>query len=572
MNVCELFESASAGSPARPALIGGVHASRQVESFASLRRRAETVALQFQARGLRPGDRVLLAVPMSIDTYVVMLGILRAGLVVTFIDPAHGMRRITGILEAWPPDAIVTTRAAYLLRFLVQPLRRIRHRFFVGGRESEPHTLSMAPATGRINPVVRRSPADSALLTFTSGSTGEPKPAIRTHGFLKRQLEVLKPVATLREGDIDFVAMPMFVLFNLANGITSIIPACDMKHPSRANPDIVYTQLKFERATRMVASPALLVALANWCNQKGQLLPDLRLVCTGGGPVDPSLPTLLGECAPGADLRMVYGSTEAEPIAAIDASAVSTDARRKMRRGDGLPVGRPVPGCDVRIAEPGRVNGLGQIDEAAFDRLAQPSGQVGEIIVAGKHVLSGYADAARNRETKIAVGDRIWHRTGDAGYLDAAGCLWLVGRCDAAIHDEHGTVYPFQVEYAIHNVPGIRRAALIQRHGRRLLVLETRGRRFERGCKAISRCIDRHHIDGIITVRRIPVDKRHNAKVDYPALRSMIEGRWTILLSDVAQVASSGWRYLKNGLGRARFHCHATDRTTTVDGCHPETD
>ena len=501
-----------------------------------------------------------------------MLGILRAGLVVTFIDPAHGMRRIAGILDAWPPDAIVTTRAAFLLRFLVPPLRRIRHRFFVGRCETGAESLSLEPATGKIAPVVRRSPADSALLTFTSGSTGEPKPAIRTHGFLKRQLDVLKPVATLKEDDIDFVAMPMFVLFNLANGITSLIPACDMKNPARANPDIVYEQLRSERATRMVASPALLVTLTHWCAKHARTLPDLRLVCTGGGPVDPSLPAMLADSAPDATLRMVYGSTEAEPIATIDATAISPDARRRMRRGDGLLVGRPVPGCDVRIVDPGRVNGLEPLDASEFAGLALPTGDVGEIIVAGKHVLSGYADATRNRETKIEAGDRIWHRTGDAGYIDAAGYLWLVGRCSAAIHDERGTVYPFQVEYAVHNVPGIRRAALIQRRERRVLVLETRGRRFERGCEALSRCIARHGIDSIITVRRIPVDKRHNVKVDYPALRSMIEGRSSRLLSDLAQVISSAWRYLSNGFGRARFHCHGADRATTVEGCHPETD
>ena len=159
-----------------------------------------------------------------------------------------------------------------------------------------------------------------------------------------------------------------------------------------------------------------------------------------------------------------------------------------------------------------------------------------------------------------------------AGYFDARGRLWLVGRCSAVINDARGTVYPFQVEYAVHNVPGIRRAALIQRRGRRVLVLETRGRRFERGCESLSRCISRHGIDSIIAVRRIPVDKRHNAKVDYPALRSMIDGRASRLLSDLAQLTSSAWRHVSNGFRRARFHCHLVDRATTVDACHPETD
>ena len=86
-------------------------------------------------------------------------------------------------------------------------------------------------------------------------------------------------------------------------------------------------------------------------------------------------------------------------------------------------------------------------------------------------MLTGYLHGTGDSETKMRVGDRVWHRTGDAGYLDDRGRL-LMGRCSARIDDAHGTLYPFAVEAAAQAVDGIARAALIARDGARLLAIE----------------------------------------------------------------------------------------------------
>jgi acyl-CoA synthetase (AMP-forming)/AMP-acid ligase II len=159
------------------------------------------------------------------------------------IDPAHGSSQVSRILKAWPPAAIVASRPILMLGMLFPELRRIPKRFVVGGRAHGATTLCTAEAPHTSQAVIKRSAADSAILSFTSGSTGEPKALIRTHGFLLKQLEILKEVANVQPEDIDYVAMPMFVLFNLANRITSVLPACNMKHPGRADPRIVLSQL-----------------------------------------------------------------------------------------------------------------------------------------------------------------------------------------------------------------------------------------------------------------------------------------------------------------------------------------
>jgi len=254
-------------------------------------------------------------------------------------------------------------------------------------------------------------------------------------------------------------------------------------------------------------------------------LPDLHCVSTGGGPVSPMLARKLKRVAPNAVIKLVYGSTEAEPIACLDDRDVSINDRHRMCSGDGLLVGRPVPGCAVRVIRSRPDIPVGPCSTQYFKSQTQTTGEIGEITVSGKHVLKGYADSSQNRATKIEVDGTIWHRTGDAGYFDDAGRLWLVGRCSAVIQDSRGSAYPFQVEYAVKSVRGIRQAALVGYNKQRVLVLETTGREFQSDCAAAARCVLEHDIDRIITVRRIPMDKRHDAKVDYPALHRMLDGR-----------------------------------------------
>ncbi len=537
MNVVDILNQPSNSSAGKAALISGIGKSRRKVSFVELANEIDILVQVLRSRGLEPSDKVLLAVAISIETYVAMLAILKAGLVVMFIDPAHGAAEVARCLRAYPPAAIIGTRAMLLLRFLSPEIRRIPVRIVAGSVRGE----QQAPS-----PAQNRSSEDSALLTFTSGSTGEPKAVVRTHGFLRRQLEILNRVACPQPSDIDFVAMPMFTLFNLANATTSVIPACDMKRPGRANPRVLLTQLRAEDATTMVASPALLERLADYCLKNKQSIPALRGISTGGGPVSPTLPERLSAVAPNATIRTVYGSTEAEPIASVIKHEISVADRREMRVGAGLLVGRPVEGCNVKIV-PGR-NGiaLGPFSESEFDSLALPQGEIGEIVVSGHHVLPGYADPLRNCETKIEVGSTRWHRTGDAGYLDSKGRLWLVGRCAAAIRDTRGIVYPFQVEYAVNAVRGISRAALISDQGKRVLVIETSAKEFTSDCVKAARCVADKQIDKIITVRRIPMDRRHDAKVDYPALKRLFESRTTRLQLFLVAAATRLFRIIRD--------------------------
>jgi acyl-CoA synthetase (AMP-forming)/AMP-acid ligase II len=146
----------------------------------------------------------------------------------------------------------------------------------------------------------------------------------------------------------------------------------------------------------------------------------------------------------------------------------------------------------------------------------------GEIVVAGAHVLAGYWRGVGDAETKLRVGGVVWHRTGDLGVLDDRGRLWLLGRAAAAITDARGVAYPFAVECALRmRWPGLR-SAFVAHEGRRVLVVEDAGAPPDAALRATLAWTT---VDDVVRVRRIPLDGRHNSKVDYPGLRRLLARR-----------------------------------------------
>jgi acyl-CoA synthetase (AMP-forming)/AMP-acid ligase II len=153
-----------------------------------------------------------------------------------------------------------------------------------------------------------------------------------------------------------------------------------------------------------------------------------------------------------------------------------------------------------------------------------PIGAIGEIIVTGDHVLKGYLGAIGDHETKFRISDQVWHRTGDAGCFDDRGRLWLHGRCAARIEDARGRLYPFGVECVAMTFPEVRRAAVAAHRAKRLLVVEADGNpELEQHLRAATAWA---HIDDVVFLERLPVDRRHNAKVDYPALHELLNAQF----------------------------------------------
>lgn len=521
MNIAEVLRDRARDLGDRPAIVdrrGGV-------SFVELDRASARAAAELDAAGLRPGDCALVFHPMSIRLYVVLVGLFRIGATAMFVDPSAGRRHIDRCCRLAAPRAFVATPAAHLLRIVSSAIRRMPIALVVGAALPGMRSVASGRRLAERDEIQPCEADTPALLTFTSGSTGDPKGAVRTHGFLLAQHRVLEEHLELERGAVDLTTLPVFVLANLASGVTSVIADADLRHPGAIDAGPLMAQISARRPTRVVASPALLDRLASHVRSHHATLDSFHHIFTGGAPVFPRLLQELRAIAPQAIVTAVYGSTEAEPIARVDLDEIAPGDLAAMRRGAGLLAGRPVPSIRLRIIPDEWSRPIGPFDAASFDARSLAAGQVGEIVVAGDHVLSGYLNGLGDEDTKFRVGDRVWHRTGDAGYLDHRERLWLMGRCSARIDDALGTLYPFAVECAAQDVAGVRRTALVERRGQRLLVVEIGGPGDAAPRETRAALLDALQwaaLSDVVIVKRIPVDRRHNAKVDYPALRKMV--------------------------------------------------
>jgi acyl-CoA synthetase (AMP-forming)/AMP-acid ligase II len=518
MNVFELFQAQVAARRDAPAIIAMRRGARREFTFGRLEADSAEAAARLTRCGVRQGDAVLVMQPLSYELYVALLALFRLGAVAMFLEPSAGRAHLEQCCAIGAPRAFIGSRRAHWLRLLSSAVRAIPLKFSTGGLVPGAKPLlghsSCAPAAES----VACAPDTPALLTFTSGSTGRPKAAVRTHGFLIAQYSSLARALRLQPGERDLTTLPIFLLANLGAGITSVIPDADLRRPGRVNAGPIVRQIRECGVTRSTGSPAFYGRLVEYCRGRGECLQGLECIDLGGAPVFPPLLQRLRGLAPTAELVSIYGSTEAEPMAHVAWDATSERDRKQMRGGRGLLAGWPVSEARVRIVRDRFGAPIGPYSETEFEAERLPVGEIGEIVVAGDHVLKGYLHGDGDRDHKFAVAGERWHRTGDAGYFDADGRLWLVGRCSGRIEDARGVLYPFTVECAASFVAGVRRSAMVAHAGRRVLLLE-----LEAGAPLPS--VEEFGWAGLDEVRevgRIPVDRRHNAKVDYTELRRLL--------------------------------------------------
>jgi acyl-CoA synthetase (AMP-forming)/AMP-acid ligase II len=523
MNITEILRAHAESRPDAAAIIETRNGRDFVLTFFELERQSSLAAARFRQAGLNSGDAALVFVPMSAQLYVAMLALFRIGAVAMFLDPSAGREHIERCCALNPPRAFIGTPKAHLLMLGSSPLRRIPNKFVTSGWLPWARSLQ-GNLDGKTDSSIHQSTNNTpALLTFTSGSTGQPKAAVRSHGFLLAQHRALERCLHLKAGDVDLTTLPVFVLANLASGVTSLIPDADLRHPGFINAAPVVAQIKKHRPVSAVASPAFLERLIEHCHLRGELLESFRKIFTGGAPVFPQLLDRLQTVAPHADAVAVYGSTEAEPIAHIARNEMSDADIAAMVNGGGLLAGKPVSEIHLRILRQQWGKPIAPMTTTEFDAMCVSEGSAGEIVVSGAHVLSGYLHGHGDEETKFKVDGVVWHRTGDAGYLDADGRLWLLGRCAARIEDGRGELYPFTVECAVSSFAEIRRSAVIAHNARRILCIERRNPKSSLDLAGIRKTLEWAHLDEIRIFPAIPVDKRHNAKIDYPALRQLLQ-------------------------------------------------
>lgn len=509
-NLAARLVERAAAHPERPALVAGRGSARRAITYADLAARVARVAARLGAEGVDPGARVLLFVPMSIELYVALLAVLRAGAVAVFVDAWADRRRLDTAVAAARPVVFLGTPRAQALRLVSPAVRSIGRFVWVrrgfGAGDTTPPGGAPAAVAG----------ADPALVTFTTGSTGRPKAAARSHAFLWAQHRVLAHHLGLQPDDVDLTTLPIFALNDLAVGCTCVLPDFDPRRPGVVDGTALLAQLRGEGVTTLSASPSFVESLLDACDARGET-PRVGTLFTGGAPVLPALARRLARL-PATHAHVVYGSTEAEPIASLPAAEMVA----ALDGGEpGLCAGRPVEGIVLRLVRPH--DGPIALDARGWSAWEVPPGGTGEIVVAGEHVLGGYLDDPESDlENKVRDGVRVWHRTGDAGRLDAAGRLWLMGRVSQRIERNGVVHWPLPVEVAALGVPGVRHAAWLpvpSAAGTQAVLCVERAGGFEPADDtALRAAVAPAPVDRIVVLDHIPRDPRHASKTDVPAL------------------------------------------------------
>lgn len=504
-NIVAAFLDAAARNPDGVALMQDGEAM----TYGELRAAVENTAARLQVRGIVQGDRVLLFVPMSLALYRTVLALFYIGACPVFLDEWVSIARLKACLEVAPCKALIAQRGFLLLSWFVGPTRRIPLRI-AASAGPERAAANYVPACAMVGS------EDTALVTFTTGSTGTPKAADRTHAYLYAQLAALRPLLS-GVASPCMTLLPIVVLLHLAEGKTAVLPPKKFKAKKAGTYPLLAAAIAKAKPCALIASPAILDRLIAAAGQ-GSDLSQIASVITGGGPVYPHLAQRMAKAFPGAAITAVYGSTEAEPIAHISATEVA-ETTLEMMLAKGLPLGMPDDIAKVAILDM-HASSADIVNEETLTARLMPAGAPGEIIVAGPHVLRHYINNPEaERETKLRVGNKLWHRTGDCGVLDADGRLYLRGRCKEGIEWNGQRHDPTIVAYALRELAGVTEAFLLTVAGRPMLVLERTDMKTN-----IAPALERLNLAGIGMryVDKLPKDPRHQTKVDVEKLRQIL--------------------------------------------------
>ena len=515
-NVASLFFDAARRNPGGLAFARADGAS---VSFRELRERVERFAGGLTRAGLGSGDKTVFMLPMSTDLYVAVLGALTVGGIAVFVDPWVSLRRIAALAATARAKAFVGSPKSHLLRLLARELREIPLTV-VSGPVARPFARRrLAAMTGEAT-LVTVSPDASALITYTTGSSGAPKGVNRTHAILAAQHVVIRQEFPAIAGDVDLTTFPVFALSNLAAGITTVIPPVNLRRVASANGARVLHAMQACGVTTMAASPPLFDVLADHLRRRGAAESTLRRIVTGGAPVRDDQLRRWREVWPRVEIVVAYGSSEAEPVASID-----VDERLGLGPGTGYCVGRPVRDVSIKLL-PVTKAPIGELRD-----MPKSSGVVGELAVTGPHVCRDYVNDPRAfAENKVRdQSGTVWHRMGDTGYFDSDGRFWLVGRVHSTIDRAGVAVHPQIVEQAARGDDvRIRRVAAVGMPDRELgervvVVVESDVEDIASSVRARLGGVERAPVDALLVTRTpLPVDPRHNSKVDYQRLRELL--------------------------------------------------
>ena len=413
--------------PTRPALRLG----SDTTTYGQLDDLSARFATYLRLCGVAPGDRVGVMLPNVPQFAVVYFGILRAGAVVVPMNPLLKAREVDFYLDDSQAAGMLTWHGA--VDEAAEGARRAESVSLI----VEPARFSTALSTYEPTPgVVQRDATDTAVILYTSGTTGQPKGAELTHHNLLTNVAVTaSTLLRLTPQDVVFGALPLFHSFGqtVALNCAVAVGACLALMPRFTAADALET-LTRDDVTVFAGVPTMYGELLNAAQTTDAHYPALRL-CVSGGAALPVELLHRFETRFGVPILEGYGLSETSPVACFN----HPDRPRKPGT-----IGTPIEGVQLRI-----------IDTDGRD---VADGEVGEIAIRGHNVMKGYW--GRPEATAEAIVDG-WFRTGDLGRRDPDGYFTIVDRTKDMVIRGGLNVYPREVEEVLYEHPAVAEAAVL---------------------------------------------------------------------------------------------------------------
>ena len=420
-NLSQLVAAAAERTPEKAALIHGTRST----TWAELERDVAAFAAAMTARGLDAGDRVALLLGNVPEFVVAYFGSLRAGLVAVPVSTALTAPELAGVLEESGARAAICSRtAAELVASVRGGLGDLQHvvvadqsfdEFVASGRDE----LTVSAGGGE----------DLAVLLFTSGTSGRPRGAMLTHRALLANLDQCAQIspAPVQSDDVVLAALPFAHVYglNATLGMVAKVAATAVL-VERFDPVDTLAEVKRHGVTTVPGAPPMWLAWS-LLPDVGDALAGLRMAVSGAAPLPADVLARLLERT-GSPVYEGYGLTETAPVLTTTLMSPSVKAGS---------VGRAIPGVELTL-----------VDSRPDD--------IGEIAAKGPNLFSGYwPDGAG------CPGDDGWFRTGDLGYWDDDGDLFIAGRSKELILVSGFNVYPREVEDVLVAHPDIAEAAVV---------------------------------------------------------------------------------------------------------------
>jgi long-chain acyl-CoA synthetase len=421
VNLATLIEDHPADAPA-------LVSRAKVTTYGELRDQVARIRGSLVARGVAPGDRVAIIAANNWYFVVAYLAVIGVGAIAVPLNPASPPPELEREL------AVVGARLA-----LVGPTARRRMDALdtaglgdFGGAIPVGDLLDGEPA-----PIADREPGDVAVLLFTSGTVGAPRPAMLTHGNLRANIDQILAHPT-RPGGADEVALavlPLFHVFGL-NAVLGVVLDIggSVVLVERFDPHSTLEDIAAHGVTLVSAVPTMWAAWAALPDAAPTQVASVRYAVSGAAPLDPAVRRAVHDRL-GLTVAEGYGLTEASPAVTSGLGHDAPDAS----------IGVPLPGVSVRLVDPSGEDAL--------------VGDPGEIWVKGPNVFAGYWDDPE--ATAAALTPDGWLRTGDVAVVDDDGFLSIVDRVKDVIVVSGFNVFPAEVEEVLAAHPGIAAAAVV---------------------------------------------------------------------------------------------------------------